>query len=75
MGAVLEQQPDVAEVEEREAGWVELRDERETEHVLVERDRPVEVRRTLADLVQAAETEWLGHRRTIRVHRARSAGW
>ena len=75
MGAVLEQQPDVAEVEEREAGRVEFGDEGETEHVLVEGDRPVEVRGTLADLVQAAEAERLGHRRTIRFHRACSPGW
>ena len=75
VGAVLEQEAGVAEIEERKAGRVELRDERETEHVLVERHRAVEIGCPLADLVQAADPEWIGHRPTIRVHRARVAGW
>src|SRR6185436_3298083 len=63
--AVLEEQTGVAEIEEREPGWIERRDERQPEHVTVERDRPVEVGCTLRDLVERADTEVVGHRGTI----------
>ena len=50
--AAFEQQPGVAEPEERQARRIEDGDRRLTEQPAVERDRPIEILDVLGDLVQ-----------------------
>ena len=69
--AAFEQQPCVAEVEEREARRIEPSDEGEAECVAVERDRAVEIVRVLRDLVNSLQCR--GHV-TIRGESSRNRG-
>ena len=45
----------MADVEEREAGRIEARAERQPERVAVERDRAIQILRVLRDLVQPSD--------------------